>query len=184
MSRIGKQPIKIPEGVNVDIKDGEIIAKGPKGENRLFLHPSVKAVIEDGKVVVSVKSPEIKQERALWGLFRALIANLIVGVRVGFEKKLELQGIGFKANVQDKNLVLEVGFSHPVNVAVPEGIDIAIDKNIITITGINNDLVGSFAARIRSIKKPEPYLGKGIRYVGEVVRRKAGKAAKAGAAGK
>lgn len=184
MSRIGKKPILIPKNATVTIADDAIVVKGPKGELKIVLHPHVRAVAQEGEVIISVKNPEDKGDRSLWGLFRALVANQIEGAVNGFEKKLEMQGVGFKANVQGKNLVLEVGFSHPVNMELPAGIEAAVEKNIITIKGADKQAVGEFAASVRAQKKPEPYQGKGIRYVGEVVRKKAGKAAKAaGAAG-
>lgn len=182
MSRIGKKTIQIPQGVNVETHDNIVIVKGPKGENKVALHPHVKIVKADDKITVSVHNPENKADKSLWGLFRALIANQIIGVTTGFEKKLEMQGVGFKANAQGKSLVLEVGFSHPVNIEIPAGLEASIEKSVISIKGIDKELVGAFAARVRAIKKPEPYQGKGIRYVGEVVRRKAGKAAKAAGA--
>lgn len=183
MSRIGKKPIQIPQGVNVETRENFIIVKGPKGENKVALHPHVKIVKTDDNITVSVHNPENKADKSLWGLFRALIANQVIGVTTGFEKKLEMQGVGFKANVQGKSLVLEVGFSHQVNIEIPSGLEASVEKNVINIKGIDKELVGAFAARVRAIKKPEPYQGKGIRYVGEVVRRKAGKAAKAAGAG-
>lgn len=187
MSRIGKKPVAIPKGVMVELQGQEILIKGPKGEKKITLHRDVNVVLKDDKIFVSVRNPDEKKDRALWGLFRVLIANQIEGVEKGFEKKLELQGIGFKANIEGGKLVLEVGYSHPVYFKLPAGVEAAIDKNIITIKGIDKELVGAAAADIRAIKKPEPYQGKGIRYLGEVVRRKAGKAAKAagvpGAAG-
>ncbi|MEK7607191.1 MAG: 50S ribosomal protein L6 [Patescibacteria group bacterium] len=184
MSRIGKKPIVVPKNVTVHVADGFVSIKGPKGEEKVVLHPHVQVVATEGELNVNVSHPDDKQDRALWGLFRALLANQVEGVVNGFEKKLEMQGVGFKANIQGKNLVLEVGFSHSVTMEFPAGIEAAVEKNIITIKGINKQVVGEFAASVRAKKKPEPYQGKGIRYVGEVVRKKAGKAAKAaGAAG-
>lgn len=183
MSRVGKKPIVIPQGVTVDIKDGKVLVKGPKGEDQLTLHPAVKVAMNNGELSVSVSKETEKGERSLWGLFRALLMGRIEGVTKGYEKKLEMQGVGFKANLEGKKLVLEVGFSHPVDVVLPEGIAVVVEKNIISVKGINKEAVGAFAAYVRSIFEPEPYQGKGIRYVGEVVRRKAGKAAKAAGAG-
>lgn len=179
MSRIGKKPIAVPGDVTVTIEGDTVKIKGPKGEDHLRLHPDVHVTHGEGMLKVSVDHSEEKQNRALWGLYRALLANLVKGVTAGFEKKLEMVGVGYKAAVQGKKLVLEVGFSHPVEVPLPEGITAAVDKNIITISGINRALVGQVTATIRAIRKPEPYKGKGIKYVGEVIRRKAGKAAKA-----
>lgn len=183
MSRIGKKPIKIPPSVIVKQEGETIIVKGPKGENKLKLHPSVVAEIKEGELIFSVKDSVDKQDRALWGLFRALISSQIEGVTNGFEKQLEMHGIGYKANIKDDNLILEVGFSHPVTLVIPSDINVTLDKSVIMISGIDKESVGAFAARVREIKKPEPYQGKGIRHVGEIVRRKAGKAAKAAGAG-
>lgn len=184
MSRIGKKPIVVPKNVTVIVADGIVSVKGPKGEEKITLHPHVRVAVAEGKLNVSVVKPEEKQDRALWGLFRALLANQVEGVVNGFEKKLEMQGVGFKANIQEKSIVLEIGFSHSVIMKFPAGVEATVEKNIITIQGINKQIVGEFAASVRAKKKPEPYQGKGIRYVGEVVRKKAGKAAKtAGAAG-
>jgi len=177
MSRIGKQIIKIPEGVTVNVADGFICVKGPKGELKQELHPLVSVNINDGEANVVVANPEEKQERALWGLFASLLVNMIEGVVNGFEKKLELHGVGFKVALQGSELKLDVGFSHSVLFPIPEDINIVVEKNIMTVAGIDKQRVGEIAAQIRKIKKPEPYKGKGIRYVGEQVRRKAGKAA-------
>jgi large subunit ribosomal protein L6 len=130
-------------------------------------------------MMASVAKPEDKKEKALWGLTRALIQNLVDGVTKGFEKKLEVNGVGFKIALQGQVLVLNLGFSHPINVDIPKGIEVAVDKNVITITGSDKQLVGQFAANIRELKKPEPYKGKGIKYIDEVILRKAGKVVKA-----
>lgn len=183
MSRIGKKPVKIPVGVTIKQEGDVITVKGPKGENKLQLHPSVVIDIKENELVFSVKNPADKQDKSLWGLFHALVSGQIEGVTKGFERKLEMQGIGYKANVKDNNLILEVGFSHPVSMVIPDGINVTMDKSIIIINGIDKDLVGAFTARVRELKKPEPYQGKGIRHLGEVVRRKAGKAAKTAGAG-
>lgn len=179
MSRIGKKPIAIPDKVEVKLEGPGIMVKGPKGELRERIHPLVKVELQDKELLVSVKNPENAEERALWGLFRSLLANMVLGVTEGFEKKLEINGIGFKAAVKGKDLVLNVGFSHPVEFAIPEGITIKAEANTITVSGVDKQLVGETAARIRAIKKPEPYKGKGIKYADEQIRRKAGKAAKA-----
>lgn len=202
MSRIGKQPINIPEGVEVKITEDFIIAKGPKGELKQKLAPNVNIKIasspaenaenngdtlikpsqRDEKIIsVTVQNPKDKKHRALWGLYQRLIANMVKGVTEGYEKKLELVGVGYRVALSDKNLKIEVGFSHPVNFEIPEDIEVKVEKNLITISGINKQLVGEISARIRKIRKPEPYKGKGIRYVGEVVKVKAGKAAKTAA---
>lgn len=179
MSRIGRKPIPITSAVSVLIEDDIIKVKGPKGENVLKIHPNVRVINADGALNISVKSPEDKNDRALWGLYRALITNMVEGVVKPFEKKLDLVGVGYKAALQENKLTLEAGFSHPVEIIVPEGIVCSVEKNTISISGVNKGAVGEFAAMIRSVRKPEPYKGKGIRYTGEVVRKKAGKAAKA-----
>jgi len=185
MSRIGKQPVIIPEKVEATV-DGNIVkVKGPKGELTREIPPRVAIEItdEDGEKVIkaSVQNPEEKSEKALWGTARSLINGMVEGVTEGFEKKLEVVGVGYKAAVSGKILNLDVGYSHSVPFELPEGIEAKVEKNIITISGIDKELVGQVAANIRKTRKPEPYKGKGIRYTDEVVRRKAGKAAKAGA---
>ena len=182
MSRIGKQPINLPTGVSAELKDGFVAIKGPKGALEIKLHPHVKVDQEGADLKVAVFDPEETNDRALWGLFGSLIQNMVEGVTKGFEKKLEMSGIGFKAEVKGKNLVLHIGYSHPVDFVVPVGVEITMEKDVIVIKGIDKGLVGETAARIRALKKPEPYQGKGIRYVGEIVRRKAGKAATKAAA--
>lgn len=182
MSRIGKKPIKLPQGVSWQLEDRQLVVKGPKGENRLALPLGISLKQENNELLVQIDNP--KEKKALWGLYRSLINNSIIGVTQGFEKKLELQGVGFKANVSGQNLTLEVGFSHPVVLPIPEGLKVNVEKNIISVSGVDKEKVGLFAAKIRAVRKPEPYQGKGIRYLGEIVRRKPGKAAKAaGAAG-
>lgn len=182
MSRIGKQPITIPAGVTVTMTDGHIEVKGPKGNLSLVLHPRVTLTNADNQMTVTVKDPDLQSDRALWGLSRMLVANMITGVTTGYEKKLEINGVGFKAQVSGKNLVLNLGFSHPVEFPIPEGISMTVEKNVVTISGIDKQLVGETAAVIRRMKKPEPYKGKGIKYVDEVIRRKAGKVVKAAGA--
>ena len=181
MSRIGKKPIIIPEQVEVKIDGGRVTVKGPKGQLTQELHPLVKVVQAGGELKVEVKKPEDKLQASLWGLFRTLIGNLVEGVTKGFSKQLEINGIGFKAQVQGDKLVLNVGFSHPVEYRIPEGMQMAVDKNVITVSGIDKQQVGQVAAEIRAIKKPEPYKGKGIKYLDEVIRRKAGKVVKGAA---
>lgn len=177
MSRVGKQQIKIPSGVEVK-QDGQIITvKGPKGLLHQELHPVISVEIKGDIVSVKVANEDNKQQRALWGLFASLLENMISGVTVGFSKQLEINGVGFKAMSSGKKLTLHVGFSHPVEYNVPEGIDIKTEGNVITISGIDKQLVGEVSAQIRKIKKPEPYKGKGIKYVGEEIKKKAGKAA-------
>ncbi len=181
MSRIGKQPIDIVSGVEVDLQDDKITVKGPKGQLVQVLHPKVKVEIKDNQILVSVEKPEIKEERSLWGLFRKLISNMVEGVTEGFEKKLEVNGVGYKVALKGDGLFLNLGYSHPIDFKLPEGITAAIEGNIITISGIDKQSVGEIAANIRKLRKPEPYKGKGIKYIDEVIRRKAGKAAKAAA---
>ncbi|MCK5466330.1 50S ribosomal protein L6 [Candidatus Parcubacteria bacterium] len=176
MSKIGKKPIEIPTGVTAsfDEKKNKVSVKGPKGELFLEVDFNVQVEIKDNNIILSVKK-ETKKSFALWGLYRSLIANMIWGIEKGYEKQLELQGVGHKATQTGKNITLNLGFSHPVVFEAPEGIEFKVEKNIITISGIDKQLVGQVAADIRSKKKPEPYKGKGIRYVGEQVRRKVGK---------
>lgn len=184
MSRVGKQPIQIPNSVDVRIAGQDIIVKGPKGELVCRIHPLVSVSQEevDGAKVlsVSVKDETSKSERAQWGTARACLNNLVVGVTEGFSKKLEVNGVGYRVSASGNKLVLNVGYSHSVEFPLPVGIDAAVADNVITLTGANKELVGQVASEIRSIRKPEPYKGKGIKYVGEHIRRKAGKAAKAG----
>lgn len=173
MSKIGKKPIQIPESVEVSITEKEVRVKGPKGELSFILSPQIKVSQEDKKIFVSAK----KEAKILFGTARAHIANIIKGVSEGFEKVLELHGVGFRAELQGKDLVLSLGFSHPVKVAAPIGIEFKIQRNTISIFGISKEKVGKIAAEIRKIRPPEPYKGKGVRYAGEEVRRKAGKVA-------
>lgn len=182
MSRIGKKLIAIPKGVTVTLLEGQVRVKGPKGENAMAVHPSVSISQSEDTLTVAVKNPEEKSDRALWGLYRALLSNLIQGVHTPFELKLEMVGVGYKAALQGKNLVLELGFSHPVTLPIPEGVQCTVEKNVMTLSSIDKQAVGQFAASIRAYRKPEPYKGKGIKYAGEVIRRKAGKAAKAAGA--
>ena len=179
MSRVGKKPIQLPESVTATVSDGSIFVKGPKGELSRELHRDIQASIEERTLVVSPRR-QSKDAPALWGLSRALIANMVQGVTEGFQKKLELEGVGYRANMDGKDLVMQLGFSHPVRFSAPEAITLATEKNTITISGIDKEQVGQMAATIRAMKKPEPYKGKGIRYQGEIIRRKAGK--RAGAA--
>lgn len=174
MSRIGKQPIVIPAGVDVAINGQEVRVKGPKGEIVVAIHPAIAVAIADGVVTCSI-SHATKKSAALWGTMRAIVANAVQGVSEGFSKQLELQGVGYRASLQGNNLQLLVGFSHPVIVEAPAGITFAVEKEVITITGFDAYQVGQVAANIRKIRPPEPYKGKGIRYVGEHVRRKVGK---------
>jgi large subunit ribosomal protein L6 len=179
MSRLGGKPIVIPAGVTVKVEDGLVTVKGPKTELKLKLHPHVTLKADGGNASVTVADPAGKFDRSLWGLSRKLVLNMIAGVTSGFSKQLELVGVGFKVAVAGSKINLDLGFSHPVVFELPKGVEAKSDKNIITLTSADKQLVGQVAAQIRKIRKPEPYKGKGIRYVGEIVRQKAGKAAKA-----
>lgn len=174
MSRIGKKPILIPESVEVKIEDNRVVVKGPKGELQREVRPEIKVEVKEGKVLVTPQK-ETKKTNAFWGLTRALIFNMLKGVTEGYEKKLQMEGVGYKANLEEEGLILQVGFSHPVKIKKTEGIKFLVEKNIITVSGIDKELVGQVAAKIRKVRPPEPYKGKGIRYLGEEVRRKAGK---------
>lgn len=183
MSRIGKKPIKIPNGVEVKINKDElnnfvVDFKGPKGSLTVNIDKKVTVEEKDKELILTVKNPESKSDKALWGLSRSLLNNAILGITEGYSKRLEINGVGFKAELQGKKLVLKVGFSHPVEYDLPEGIEAEVEKNKIKILGIDKQLVGQVSAEIRAIKKPEPYKGKGIKYEDEVIRRKAGKVVK------
>ncbi|MFA6391784.1 MAG: 50S ribosomal protein L6 [Patescibacteria group bacterium] len=178
MSRIGKQPINLPENVTFSFEDKLVTIKGPKGELTQDVDSRVRIEKVENNILVTVKNPDNKTDRAYWGLYRMLIANMVKGVTDGFEKQLELNGVGFKMELAGNKLLLNVGFSHPVNYDLPEGIEGKIVKNVITISGIDKQKVGQTAAEIRDIKKPEPYKGKGMKYVDEKIRRKAGKVVK------
>ncbi len=178
MSRIGKKPIEIPQGVEVKI-DGQIVtAKGPLGEETVEVRPEIAVKIEDNHVILS-KVGESRETDALYGLFRTLVANAVHGVKEGFEKKLEIQGVGYRAQMQGTTLNMQLGYSHPVDIVPPKGITISVEANTkITVKGSNKQTVGDVAAEIRGKRPPEVYKGKGIRYEGEYIRRKAGKAGK------
>jgi len=178
MSRIGKKPIDIPSGVNVSLETGKIIVKGPKGEITLKTRPEIKIEIKENQIVLS-PAREGKETSALWGTARSLIFNAVNGVNSGFEKKLEIEGVGYKANIEGSELIVEVGFSHPVKISKPQGVEFAVAKNVITVSGADKKMVGEIASQIRKIRPPEPYKGKGIRYAGEKIRRKLGKKATA-----
>ncbi|MFH0857152.1 MAG: 50S ribosomal protein L6 [Candidatus Magasanikbacteria bacterium] len=178
MSRIGKQIIKLPQGVEAKLDGGSVRVKGPKGELTRALHKLVTVNIVDNTVTVDVVNKEEKFERSLWGTFAAHIKNMVLGVSEGFKKQMEINGVGYKVAMQGKDLKVEAGFSHPVIYKAPAGITISVEKNQITIEGADIELVGKVASEIRSIRKPEPYKGKGIKYIDEIIRRKAGKTAK------
>jgi len=176
MSRIGRLPIEIPQGVQVNLVDNLITVKGPKGELQKELPAEIKVEVQDNQVVVTRPSDQ-REHRALHGLTRTLVANMIEGVTKGFEKKLEIVGVGYRAALQGNKLVLQIGYSHPVEITPPPGIEIEVSAPTkITVKGIDKEQVGALAADIRAVRGPEPYKGKGIRYEGEHVRRKVGKA--------
>ncbi|MEA2114259.1 MAG: 50S ribosomal protein L6 [Thermodesulfobacteriota bacterium] len=175
MSRIGKEPIVLPAGIKVELKGTHVRVSGGKGALERDIRPEVEIKQEDNQLIFSPKGNS-KRVMAFWGLTRTLINNMVIGVDKGFEKKLVVEGVGYRGKVSGSTLVLNVGYSNPVEFKLPEGISADIDKdNIITVSGINKELVGQVAARIREIRKPEPYKGKGIRYIDEHIVRKAGK---------
>ena len=179
MSKLAKKPIAIKEGVSVSIENGRIKITGPKGTLYFAIPNGVVVKVADGNVEVSVKKSDDDKTKAMSGLTRSMLANMVIGVSTGFSKQLELSGVGYRALASGNDLTLSVGFSHPVKLAAPNGISFSVADNVITVSGIDKGLVGNMAAKIRSIRPPEPYKGKGIKYVGEKIRRKAGKAAKA-----
>jgi len=181
MSKIGRQPIKILEGVDVKVDNNQVIVHGPKGEIEHNLPKAVFVEKKEGYLIVSTKDRS-KQGRANFGTTRALLANMVLGVIEGWKKQLELVGTGYRCETDGKTLTLTVGFSHPVKIEEVEGISYKVEKNVVTVEGIDRQLVGHLAAKIRAVKPPEPYKGKGIKYADEVIRRKAGKAAKAAGA--
>lgn len=174
MSRLAKKPIKLPEGVAVKEESGALVFRGPKGELKVDILPFVKVKADGGLMEVSMTG-NVRQARMNAGTMWSLARNAANGVAGGFSKVLEIEGIGYRANVEGKNLMLSLGYVHPVKFPIPEGISVTAEKNVITVSGIDKHLVGETAANIRKLKKPEPYKGKGIRYKNEVIRRKAGK---------
>lgn len=174
MSRVAKKPIIIPEKTTVTLNGNTVVIKGPLGEMTRDFKTGVDIKVENGTVIVSLKRPE---DYMLTGTYASHIKNMIKGVTVGFQKKLIVEGIGFKSDVKGAKLDLALGFSHPISIEIPVGLKVTAEKNIITISGVSNEMVGGFASKIRALKKPEPYKGKGIRYDGEVIRRKQGKKA-------
>lgn len=176
MSRIGKKPIQVPDMVDIKLEDQKIIVKGPKGELSLELDARFDVEMREKELIIHAER-RTGNWRAQWGLTRSLISNMIKGVTEGFKKKLEIHGVGYRARLEENYLILDLGFSRPVRYSTPSGIEFSIEKNTVVISGIDKQQVGQVAAEIRAKKKPEPYKGKGIRYVGEVVRRKAGKKA-------
>lgn len=177
MSRIGKLPVQVPSGVTITVDSGNVTVTGPKGSLSQFILPEVNVAIEGDQVIVTRKSDE-KLARSQHGLMRALLSNMVQGVVSGFEKKLELNGVGFRVSGGGNAIEMALGFSHPVKYQSREGINLAVEKNIITVSGISKQQVGQVAAEIRSLKKPEPYKGKGLKYVDEQIIRKAGKTGK------
>jgi len=177
MSRIGKQPIVVPAGVTITVGDKDITVAGPKGQLSVPVQQNTKTTVEDGKITVTRKDDE-PESRAWHGLQRALLNNAVIGVTQGFKKELEINGVGFRLQGGGKQIEMALGFSHPVKYTAPEGVELKVDKMNITVTGIDKQKVGQVAAEIRALKKPEPYKGKGIKYVDEQILRKAGKAGK------
>lgn len=179
MSKIGKKPIVLKEGVTVEVTKDTVVVKGAKGEFSYLIPNVISVAVVENTIVVSQKKEFEATSRAMFGLVRSLLANMVKGVTEGFVKKLEMIGVGYRASVSGRDLSISVGFSHPVKITAPEGIQFAVVESTIVISGIDKKLVGDMAATIRAIRKPEPYKGKGIKYAGEHIRRKAGKAAKA-----
>lgn len=177
MSRLGKMPIELPAGTQAKLEKDFIIVKGPKGELKTKMNGIVKTEITDKEIKLSIDDQNDGNSKALWGLFRSLIKNMVVGVNESYTKKLEINGVGYKAAVNGSKLTLNLGFSHPVIYELPEGIKAEVQANEIIINGIDKQLVGEVSAQIRKIRKPEPYKGKGIKYSDEILRRKAGKTA-------
>jgi large subunit ribosomal protein L6 len=177
MSRIGRKPIQIPEGVEIDVKPGAVTVKGPKGELSQGVSRDMKVAIDDGTLTVERPSDR-GEHRALHGLTRSLIANMVEGVTEGFERRLEIQGVGYRANLRGKTLEMTLGYSHPVSIEAPGGIEFEVPQPTeVVVRGIDKQLVGEIAARVRKSRPPEPYKGKGVRYAGEHVARKVGKRA-------
>lgn len=174
MSRIGKKVIALPEKTEIELRGDNVVVKGPKGELTRYVNPIIEVKI-DGREVTLLPKKETLESRALWGTYASHITNMVNGVNTPFQKKLILEGIGFKSEVKGDKIVMALGFSHPVEVLIPEGLTVTAEKNNITVTGIDKEMVGGFAAKLRSLKKPEPYKGKGMRYSDEIIRRKQGK---------
>ena len=178
MSRVGKSPITLPSGVDIKIDGAKVVVKGPKGELNRQFHERVSVSLDEGVATLD-RVDDTRESRAIHGLSRALLANMVTGVSDGFRRDLEIQGVGYRAQLKGKDLELQVGFSHPVTVSAPAGITFEVPTPTqVSVTGIDKELVGQIAADVRKVRPPEPYKGKGIRYVGEYVRRKAGKAGK------
>jgi len=180
MSRLGKLPIKLPAGVQVTIKESEIIFKGPKGELKIAQNPLIEVKLVNDELIIAPFDREAKNASAMWGLVWSLSRNCVIGTSEGFVKKLEINGVGYKAAVAGNQLNMSLGFSHPIEFKLPAGITASTEGNTITISGADKALVGETAAQIRKIRKPEPYKGKGVKYSDEIIRRKAGKSASKG----
>lgn len=178
MSRIGKKTIQIPSGVTVSQEGNVLTVKGPKGTLTRIVNPAVTVNISANEITVDVQNKEEKKERSLWGTFSAHIQNMVQGVTQGFKRQLEVNGVGYRVATQGKDLKLELGFSHSVVFPIPAGITASVEKNVITLDGSDVELLGQTAAELRSLRKPEPYKGKGVKYMEETIRRKAGKTAK------
>lgn len=181
MSRVGRKPIPVPEKVQVDIKGNRVVVKGPNGELKREFHPDMDIELDDGHLVVK-RPTDQRHHRALHGLTRALLNNMVVGVSEGFRKELEIQGVGYRAEMAGDNLIMHLGYSHPIEVQPPPGVSFSFDprNKVITVEGADKQIVGQIAADLRKLRPPEPYKGKGVRYRGEHIRRKAGKAGKIG----
>lgn len=182
MSRIGKQNIVVPGGVDVSVDGSHVVVKGPKGQLELDVHKNATVLVTDGEagkeISVTMADLNSKLNRSLWGTMRSNIANMVHGVTEGFSKQLEVNGVGYKVALSGNSLKLSLGYSHEIDFALPEGMSAEVEKNVITVKGIDKQMVGHISAEIRKLRKPEPYKGKGIKYIDEVIRRKAGKAAK------
>lgn len=175
MSRLGKLPIMLPAGTTAVLNKDILTVNGPKGQLTQAIHQLVNVVINSDHIMVGVDNKEDRQQRAFWGLFHKLVGNMVIGVNQGYEKKLEINGVGYRASLAGQKLTLNLGFSHPIEFILPEGITGQVEGNVVTIAGIDKQLVGEISAQIRRLRKPEPYKGKGIKYSDEVIRRKAGK---------
>lgn len=180
MSRLGKLPIILPAGVTATLSSNVLTVKGAKGELKQDFNNDIVVKIEEGTILVSKNESGSKKAGAMWGLYRTLFANMVEGVSTGFTKKLEINGVGYRANVSGSKLNMALGFSHPIEFQLPDGITASVEGNVISISGYDKKLVGETAAKIRKIRKPEPYKGKGVKYTDEVIRRKAGKSAAKG----
>jgi large subunit ribosomal protein L6 len=176
MSRIGRKPLEIPKGVQVSVTADAITTKGPKGTLSIRRHEAIEVKEEKGQLLFA-RAGNLGPQRAAHGLMRALVSNMLTGVTKGFERSLEINGVGYKAEVKGTMLVLSLGYSHPIEFKLPEGISAKVDKNVLTLSGIDREALGAAAAKVRSFRPPEPYKGKGVKYAGETILRKAGKTA-------